>query len=354
MAGFQLSYLAVLGILFFQPRFTNILIIKNSLLDNAWKLFTVSFAAQLITFPLCLYYFHQFPNYFWLTNIVVIPVVWVIMVITILFFCALPFGPLAEVVSTCLDWSLKLMNFLVDYITKLPYAVITNIKFELYHLALFSSFVFLMCFLEYTGKKKYLIPLTELVVLLLLVFEITTYSINDKRQEIVIYRTDYGPAISLISGHKHLLLADTSITNNPAEFERSTRYYWKSRQIDKSPEQIILNTLEPGTSIRDVNIAIRQKKEGLYIDFNRKRFFLLNNEIINIVDVKEKSISDYIIVNASSGYPNNAIMQECKPSVIVIVGRVSYGICRAWNNFATKNNIGFYDINQAGALHLKL
>ena len=62
--GFQLSYLAVIGIVVFQKPIYNCLYIKNKWIDKVWQLMAVSTAAQLLTFPLCIYYFHQFPNLF--------------------------------------------------------------------------------------------------------------------------------------------------------------------------------------------------------------------------------------------------------------------------------------------------
>jgi competence protein ComEC len=71
--GFQLSYLAVLGIVFYHPKFYQLLTFENWFLDKAWSLVCVSVAAQLATFPLSLYYFNQFPNLFLVTNLIVIP-----------------------------------------------------------------------------------------------------------------------------------------------------------------------------------------------------------------------------------------------------------------------------------------
>jgi competence protein ComEC len=71
--GFQLSYLAVISIVTLQPWLYKKLYFKNYLLDKAWAIITVSIAAQLATGPLALFYFNQFPNYFLLTNLVVIP-----------------------------------------------------------------------------------------------------------------------------------------------------------------------------------------------------------------------------------------------------------------------------------------
>lgn len=67
-AGFQLSYAAVAGMVFFFPRFYRISPIMPRWADWAWQVLLVGFAAQLGTLPLSLYYFHQFPVYFWLAG----------------------------------------------------------------------------------------------------------------------------------------------------------------------------------------------------------------------------------------------------------------------------------------------
>jgi len=64
MVGFQLSYIAVAGIVYFQPVISSLLKFRNNLLRKIWTLSTVSVSAQLLVFPLGIYYFNQFPNLF--------------------------------------------------------------------------------------------------------------------------------------------------------------------------------------------------------------------------------------------------------------------------------------------------
>ena len=71
--GFQLSYVAVLGIVMLQPAISKWWSPKNWLLRQIWSITAVSIAAQIATFPMGMYYFRQFPNYFLLTNIVALP-----------------------------------------------------------------------------------------------------------------------------------------------------------------------------------------------------------------------------------------------------------------------------------------
>ncbi|NOY96160.1 MAG: ComEC/Rec2 family competence protein, partial [Chlorobi bacterium] len=69
--GFQLSYSAVFGIVFFQPKIYKLFSPKYWLSDKAWALFSVSVAAQITTFPFILYYFNQYPTYSILSNFIV-------------------------------------------------------------------------------------------------------------------------------------------------------------------------------------------------------------------------------------------------------------------------------------------
>ncbi|RZK15490.1 MAG: ComEC/Rec2 family competence protein, partial [Hymenobacter sp.] len=94
--GFQLSFLAVLSIVYLQPHIVRWFDARNFVLDRqrswhsagvrrlwrwgawltnfAWEITALSIAAQVATFPLGLYYFHQFPFNFLLSNLIAVPI----------------------------------------------------------------------------------------------------------------------------------------------------------------------------------------------------------------------------------------------------------------------------------------
>ena len=82
--GFQLSYAALFFIVWLQPLMANFWKPKNKVLNYFWDILTVSFAAQIGTLPLSIYYFHQFPGLFFITNIIVIPFLGFIMSLGVL------------------------------------------------------------------------------------------------------------------------------------------------------------------------------------------------------------------------------------------------------------------------------
>ncbi|NJO68117.1 MAG: ComEC family competence protein [Bacteroidetes bacterium] len=89
--GFQLSYLAVLGIVVFYKDIYNWLYVNNIVLKYFWSAISVSLAAQLLTLPVSLYNFHQFPNYFLLSNIIALPLSTVILYGSIVALMLAPF-----------------------------------------------------------------------------------------------------------------------------------------------------------------------------------------------------------------------------------------------------------------------
>lgn len=173
--SFQLSYVAVLSIVFFQGRIYGLLSLSSWLLDKAWSLFTVSVAAQLGTFPLVLYYFHQFPNYFWLSGFVVVPASAVIIysAISLLAFSKVPF--LGDCIAFALKWILKTMNFFVRLIEELPYAVFENIRFEFYDLGLIYLSLLFFVFYIVSKNGRYLFVQMSIIALLLSVNTIIKY-----------------------------------------------------------------------------------------------------------------------------------------------------------------------------------
>ena len=125
--GFQLSFAAVIGIVtmhsniyaIWQPRFL--------LLDKAWSLIVVSITAQLATLPFVLYYFHQFPNWFLLTNLFVIPLAFLIVSGAILVGCCILFLQSDFFLAEVLNAFLKLLNYGIQAMESLPYFTSSDI-----------------------------------------------------------------------------------------------------------------------------------------------------------------------------------------------------------------------------------
>ncbi|NJM25466.1 MAG: ComEC/Rec2 family competence protein [Bacteroidia bacterium] len=121
--GFQLSYLAVAGIVYIHPRVHRLVEPSSWAARKAWEMTSVSMSAQLATVPLGLYYFHQFPVYFMLANLLVIPASFLVLVGGLLLLAVSSFGPAAAVLGWLLEQVIQFMNAVVFHLEMLPFSV---------------------------------------------------------------------------------------------------------------------------------------------------------------------------------------------------------------------------------------
>lgn len=217
--GFQLSFAAVFGIVFLQPRFSKIWPVRNRILKFFWTLFTVSVAAQIATFPLTSYYFNQFPAYFWLSNLVIIPAVFLFIVLGIglLLFSQVPI--LSVFLAFATKWSIHYVYYFLQKIENLPGSVL-DISINVPQTFLLVL-TFAMLFTFITSHRR-LIPLK--LSLISCVLMISMGIINRLSQlthsEIIVYNNSSNPVIHLISGEENYVISEYPIKKNEYIFQQ--------------------------------------------------------------------------------------------------------------------------------------
>ncbi len=125
--GFQLSYLAVFGILYLQRPLYLFFEPQSIILDKVWQSASVSIAAQLATMPVCLFYFNQFPTYFLLANLIVVPLSSLALLAGIALVLASGWTWGAAFVATVLHYVILIMNNFVKMVVGLPGSVIDGL-----------------------------------------------------------------------------------------------------------------------------------------------------------------------------------------------------------------------------------
>ena len=162
--GFQFSYLAVVSIVFFQPKFENLFEIHSFVLRWSWKLFTVSLAAQVGTFPLAIYYFHQFPSYFFLSNFVIIPVAGLLIYGSALLLIFSEISIVSRALTYLLQHFVELIHWLIYQIQVLPGALVEHINFTSLQVVLIYTLIISLTISVAWRRKKAL--LGSLVILI--------------------------------------------------------------------------------------------------------------------------------------------------------------------------------------------
>lgn len=166
--GFQFSFLAVIGIVYYKDTFRRWWPQSTWLGDKVVTLVSVSIAAQITTFPIGLYYFHQYPNLFMFSNLIVIPCITVILYSGI-FFVA--FGSwisaLASLFSSIAEMYILFIAKVVHFIQDVPYAFFENVHITFWQMILLYVFIILATF-TWVNKWKsgwYLVVLSAMLFL---------------------------------------------------------------------------------------------------------------------------------------------------------------------------------------------
>lgn len=153
--GFQLSYAAVFSILWVYPKLMNYWMPKQAILKKAWQLFAVGLAAQVGVLPLSLYYFHQFPGLFFLSNLIVVPFLGVMLGMGIIVVILSLMDIVPDLMVRFLNGIIQMMNETVAWIASQKIFLIKDIYFDTGHLILTSlMMVFLLRLLHRFYPKR--------------------------------------------------------------------------------------------------------------------------------------------------------------------------------------------------------
>lgn len=226
--GFQLSYLAVAGLVYFHPLIYNSFYIKNKILDSIWSYTALSLAAQLATFPISLYYFHQFPVYFLISNLLIVFPVAIIMYAGIVFLF-IPFEILNKLLGAFLNWLIIFTNDILYKIEELPFSAMEGLWINTFELLLICllivSFIFWQNF-----KKKNIFWITILACFVLLI-SFTYKSIeNFTRHELVFFSLRNNIVIGYLNRGNGFIFSDLDFENK--YFYYSIKPYFSIRGVD--------------------------------------------------------------------------------------------------------------------------
>ncbi|MFD0863703.1 ComEC/Rec2 family competence protein [Sungkyunkwania multivorans] len=164
--GFQMSYAAVLAIVWFNPVFNKLLVFPKGL-RWVWNTFTISCAAQLGVLPIGLFYFHQFPGLFFITNLVIIPLLGMIIGLGILVILLALLNVLPLFVANIYGLIIGSMNQFIAWVAQQEAFVFKDISFSLPKLII--SYLLIFSFLALL--KRYHVKRFAFVLISILLFQ---------------------------------------------------------------------------------------------------------------------------------------------------------------------------------------
>lgn len=212
--GFQLSYLAVAGIVLLQPLIVRVWYPKSRILEYLWQLGAVSIAAQLATFPLSVWYFHSFPVWFLPANLLVIPITFLIMQVGIpmLLIGWIPF--LGKALGWVVGSLIQVELWILEAFRLLPFRL-NELTIQPATMLLVWSLLLVWAAWEYVPKKQ--LAFWSVVLLFVWAMSGMLQLISNQNPEVVIYRADEGWAIDYWTGVE-LKSYNQSISSEDADY----------------------------------------------------------------------------------------------------------------------------------------
>ena len=213
--GFLLSYCAVIGIVTLQRPIYNMLYVKWRFVDKVWELSSVTLAAQLATAPFSIYYFHQFPAYFWLSNLFMGPISAIVIVggMVMLLVSLIPYINIG--VAFCVKWMIFAMNHIVSFVESMPLSIIKGLYINsLEFTCLIVSLILLMMVIEL--KKKTLLYCLLSILLIFSASQLTRAVMQRNQMSLTVYAMNRNTVIDFVCGNEHVSLCDTTVFNNPS------------------------------------------------------------------------------------------------------------------------------------------
>ncbi|MBL7800426.1 MAG: ComEC/Rec2 family competence protein [Chitinophagales bacterium] len=264
--GFKLSYLAVLGIVVLYPILQPILTFKNKILKGAWSITCLSIAAQIATFPISLYYFHQFPNLFLISNLIIIPasdfVLYLGMLICITF--KIPF--VFKIVGWLFNFLLVWINKFVYFIDSLPFALIEEIQVTQTEMYLIYVIIALALLYYFSPKGKYGVWLLAVFMVYASVRTLRLLQ-NENQTQIVCYSVPKHTALSFIQNTTAYTAIDSSLQMHESSMLFHIKHHWWALGIKHS------------MSIRHSDIRQLELPIGQLYVFHGKRILLIDKPV---------------------------------------------------------------------------
>jgi competence protein ComEC len=336
--SFQLSYMAILGIVYFQPKIAALWVIENKVGNYLWELNSVSLAAQLMTLPFTLLYFHQFPTYFWLSSLILVPLSGLELGAGLLLLMLEPiWGWGAFIVGKALWGMLWLGNQSVMLIQQLPAALLNGIWIGgisalLLYLSIGSSMVAI-------SFRKFRWVLASLMLLLVVLgsYAFAEFGHLDTRQ-ITVYSIYKHTAIDFFDGGKAWSLIDQALE------EKSLKYAAEGNRYANGIDEV--KTLRLGDT--STIVADHFFYQNRLVQFYDKRLFVVEGPLNYTGEEKVKL--DLLLLRNTPEIRVEDLVQIFDAQLIVFDGSNKRWKVSEWRMECDQLGLDWYDVDEEGAL----
>lgn len=335
--GFLLSYAAVFSILLFYPFFAAYKP-RNIMLGWLFDMIAVSIAAQILTLPFTLYYFHQFPLVFFATNILLIPLTSLIIYGGLILLTFSWWQPFAHLIFIALNELLKLTNSTTRFLESLPYSTMMGIQMDKWQMILLLvSFLILYVFILH---RKAVLLLIFLGAILAVMLGGTFQQFQDVKPKIAVYSMRKGTAILFGARGNVYCICDSVQERHSYKFMEPSLMRWRLGSLSE------VAFYERSDVIRNETFYLNKG----WCSFNGKVVFIPNGKHQKVPQEGRKASVDLLVITYRCKWKPQFLMELISPELVVLDGSISAYQRKLWEAFCSHKNIRLYDVSTSGAL----
>lgn len=337
--GFQLSYLAVIGIITFQPLLVDLWEPKTKLMSWIWEITCVSIAAQIATAPLGFLYFHQFPVYFMISNLLVIPVSTGILYVGLVTLLSSFIPELCDYLTLFLKCMIIVLNKSVEITEALPYSILGGIDISIIETWMLY-FIVVAFFVFITQRNMAGLYVSLIALLIISVTQFIETIEQNSQKKFIIYNVAESSVYDIIRGTQNNFYAPSSLINDKDKMLFNVEHNWWKSGVNKQ-HLILLDTLNSDHGI-------------LYLPFSEKKILAINNLYKSEISYTQKLKSDLVILSKNTEIKIEQVIKYFNPDLIIFDSSNSYKTCKKWAATCKKSGVKFYDVAQQGAFITEL
>jgi len=324
--GFQLSYLAVIGIVFFQPLISNWYTPSGWLMNEIWKITAVSIAAQLVTFPVGLLYFHQFPNCFLFSNLIIIPLTTIILYMGMVLLVVSKWAWLAALLGKVIYYAIVFTNGIVKMVEQIPSSYVNGI-----HISIFQSILLYIIIGAITAffllKRPVYFKTMLLASSLFFTIQLIHQLDNASQNRLLIYNINKHTAVHIIKGNQAILLADTPLLVDKDKMKfHLQQHTWKSGITDQQ-------FLKTGSTWNAIDLP------GYHC-------------IISGNSLPQKSTAQVDLLLIRNKVDAEKLLKVLTPKRVIITSAVKPYVAQKMKKVFSENNIPVEYVGETGAIEI--
>ena len=322
--GFQLSYMALFFILWLQPLLSKLWIPKNKVYKYLWDIITVSFAAQIGTLPLSIYYFHQFPGLFFVTNLIILPALGIIMAWGLVVMIWALFGLVPVFLVKPLEWSIRLLNGVINWIASFEKFIFKDIPFNIY--MEMTLYLFIITCIFWFEKRNF--RRTFYVFGALLLFQVSflgTKYYNHNQKEWIVFHAKKSTLFVERNAEKVNVYVNDTVLN--VKEDRNLKAYVTAN---------FCNEIE-SHSIPDL------------FYFGNRKILILDSLAIYSTQIKP----NVLVLTKSPQINLERLLAYYKPEIIIADGSNYRSYVERWKATCEKQKIPFHSTSEKGFYRIK-